>query len=57
MLLFVRDRYASGAADYPAPAENDYVIRDFKFGSGETPPELRIHYRTIGRNEQAKIWR
>jgi homoserine O-acetyltransferase len=37
------------AADYPAPAENDYVIRDFKFTSGNTLPELRIHYRTIGK--------
>jgi homoserine O-acetyltransferase/O-succinyltransferase len=38
-----------GAAEYPAPAENDYVIRDFKFASGETLPELRIHYRTLGK--------
>src|ERR1043166_5816402 len=37
------------AADYPAPAEGDYVIRDFKFASGETVPELKIHYRTIGK--------
>src|SRR3989440_985915 len=37
------------AADYPAPAEGDYVIRDFKFTSGETMPELKIHYRTIGK--------
>lgn len=36
------------AADYPAPVEGDYVIKDFKFCSGETLPELRIHYRTIG---------
>jgi homoserine O-acetyltransferase len=36
------------AADYPAPAESDYVARDFKFTSGETLPELRIHYWTIG---------
>jgi homoserine O-acetyltransferase len=36
------------AADYPAPTENDYVIRDFKFASGETLPELRIHYRVLG---------
>jgi homoserine O-acetyltransferase len=36
------------AAEYPAPAEGDYLIRDFKFASGETLPELRIHYRTIG---------
>jgi homoserine O-acetyltransferase len=38
-----------GAADYPAPTEDDYVIRDFKFASGETLPELRIHYRVIGK--------
>src|SRR5947207_1273544 len=37
------------AAEYPAPAEGDYVIRDFKFSSGEALPELRIHYRTIGK--------
>ena len=37
-----------GAGDYPAPAESDYAIRDFKFTSGETLPELRIHYRTLG---------
>ena len=37
------------AAEYPAPAEADYVIRDFKFASGETLPELKIHYRTIGK--------
>src|SRR5437763_6336330 len=36
------------AAEYPAPAEADYIVRDFKFTSGETLPELRIHYRTIG---------
>ena len=36
-------------AEYPAPTEGDYVIRDFKFASGETLPELKIHYRTIGK--------
>ncbi|HZE13058.1 MAG TPA: hypothetical protein VE086_04810, partial [Chthoniobacterales bacterium] len=37
------------AAEYPAPTEGDYIIRDFKFTSGETMPELKIHYRTIGK--------
>jgi len=37
------------ASDYPAPTEGDYTIRDFKFASGETLPELRIHYRTLGK--------
>lgn len=36
------------AADYPAPVEADYVIRDFRFSKGETLPELKIHYRTLG---------
>jgi homoserine O-acetyltransferase/O-succinyltransferase len=36
------------AADYPAPAEADYVIHDFRFASGESLPALRIHYRTLG---------
>ncbi len=36
------------AADYPAPAEGDFVARDFVFRSGEKLPELRLHYRTIG---------
>src|SRR2546430_10442548 len=39
---------ALDAAEYPAPIEADYIIRDFKFASGETLPELRIHYRTLG---------
>jgi homoserine O-acetyltransferase len=28
--------------------EADFVIRDFRFASGETLPELRIHYTTLG---------
>jgi homoserine O-acetyltransferase/O-succinyltransferase len=30
------------------PTQGDYVIKDFKFASGETLPELKIHYRTFG---------
>jgi len=26
-----------------------FVIKDFRFASGETLPELRLHYRTLGR--------
>lgn len=36
------------AADYPAPVEGDFTIRDFHFHSGETLPELRLHYTTVG---------
>src|SRR5437868_1182283 len=41
-----------GASDYPAPAESDYTIRDFRFTSGETLPELHLHYRTLGKPEK-----
>ena len=36
------------AADYPAPKQGDWVAKDFKFHSGETMPELRLHYTTVG---------
>ena len=36
------------AADYPAPKQGDWIARDFKFHTGETMPELRLHYTTIG---------
>ncbi|HJY86084.1 MAG TPA: alpha/beta fold hydrolase [Candidatus Acidoferrales bacterium] len=31
-----------------APREGDFVVRDFHFKSGETLPELKLHYRTLG---------
>src|ERR1051325_4691231 len=34
--------------NYPTPVEGDYVIKEFHFRSGETLPELNMHYRTIG---------
>jgi homoserine O-acetyltransferase/O-succinyltransferase len=42
----------ASAADYPTPTEGDYTIRDFKFASGQTLPELRLHYRTLGKPEK-----
>jgi len=36
------------AADYPTPVEGDFVAKNFKFGSGETLPELKLHYTTVG---------
>jgi homoserine O-acetyltransferase len=35
-------------APAPSVVEGDFVIRNFRFTSGETLPELRIHYRTLG---------
>jgi homoserine O-acetyltransferase/O-succinyltransferase len=37
------------AADYPAPQEGSYVAKDFRFSDGTTMPELRLHYRTVGK--------
>jgi homoserine O-acetyltransferase len=39
-----------GRAQFQPPpvTESDFVIKDFRFNSGETLPELRIHYRTLG---------
>jgi len=36
------------AAGYPDPVQSDFVVRDFRFASGESLPELRLHYFTIG---------
>src|SRR5215467_3300579 len=36
------------AADHPAPKDGDWVVRDFRFHTGEVLPELRIHYTTVG---------
>ena len=34
------------------PAEGDYVVKDFRFASGESLPELRLHYATFGHPER-----
>ena len=39
---------AAHAAHYPAPTEGDFTIKNFHFASGETLPELKLHYRTLG---------
>jgi homoserine O-acetyltransferase len=51
-LLLIIATSKAFAADYPAPTEGDFTIRDFKFASGETLPELRLHYRTLGKPEK-----
>jgi homoserine O-acetyltransferase/O-succinyltransferase len=36
------------AQQLPTPVEGDFTIRDFRFESGESLPELKLHYRTLG---------
>ena len=56
----------SVAAPAPPPAvgarwpirEGDFVVRDFRFASGETLPQLRLHYTTLGeprRDAQGRV--
>lgn len=39
---------AASAAAYPAPKEDSWVVRDFRFHTGEVLPELRLNYSTVG---------
>ena len=36
------------AADYPAPKEGDWIAKEFKFSTGETLNDVRLHYTTVG---------
>lgn len=47
-LILLATACCSQAADYPPANQGDYLIKDFCFASGETLPEVRIHYRTFG---------
>lgn len=38
----------STQATYPAPVGGDFIIRQFRFRSGEVVPELTLHFTTIG---------
>jgi len=43
--------FAQAPSQYPV-IEGDYVAHNFKFKSGEQLPELRLHYRTLGKPER-----
>jgi homoserine O-acetyltransferase/O-succinyltransferase len=36
------------AQSYPTPVEGDFVARNYRFESGETLAEVKLHYRTVG---------
>jgi homoserine O-acetyltransferase len=46
MLLAVAGLTAS--AQDVQPVQGNFIVRNFKFQSGEELPELRLHYRTLG---------
>ena len=47
LLLWSGPTVAS-AQSFPPPAERDFVVRNFTFASGESLPEITLHYRTVG---------
>ena len=56
--LLVSPSALGQAAKWPGTAEGDYVAKNFKFRSGETLPELRLHYTTLGkpvRNAEGQV--
>ena len=36
------------AATYPEPKPGDFIVHNFQFKSGESLPELKLHYYTFG---------
>ena len=57
-LSFGMSQAALAQTAWPNEKQADYIIKDFHFASGETIPELRIHYTTLGtpkRNAASEI--
>lgn len=48
LLLALFEFFVVSALAAQQKTESDFVIRDFHFRSGETLPELKIHYVTLG---------
>jgi homoserine O-acetyltransferase/O-succinyltransferase len=49
---------AASPADLDSrPLEGDYVLHDFHFASGETLPELRLHYTYLGKPKRDVLGR
>jgi homoserine O-acetyltransferase len=48
IVLMMLTSVALGAEE-PAVHEGDFVLKNFRFASSETLPELRLHYRTLGK--------
>jgi homoserine O-acetyltransferase len=46
--VLVLTSIAAMAADYPTPEQGEWIVRNFKFHTSETMPEVKLHYTTIG---------
>src|SRR5215472_4157011 len=58
LILFSEFPAAGQQATTPAATEGDFVVKNFQFHSGESLPELRLHYTTLGKptkNAQGRV--
>ena len=58
LLLLLCGSSAAAAQSFPTPERHDFIAKNFRFQNGETLPQVRIHYRTIGtpvRDARGKI--
>ncbi len=58
LISFAAVLKAQQPSSSPTPKEGDYVSRDFHFKSGDTMPEVRIHYAAFGtpaRNASGRV--
>ncbi|MHB8656165.1 MAG: alpha/beta fold hydrolase [Terriglobia bacterium] len=58
LLALVALAAVTARAQQPATHEGDFIVHNFRFKSGETLPELRLHYLTLGkpaRNAQGRL--
>src|SRR5690349_8289667 len=58
LVLFREGPVAGQQAATPATTEGDFVVKNFQFRSGESLPELRLHYTTLGKpvkNAQGRV--
>jgi homoserine O-acetyltransferase len=46
--MFILYAGVAAAAHFPAPAAGDFILTNFQFHSGQTLPEVRLHYLAFG---------
>ncbi len=48
LMVIVMTTTSAIALDYPAPRQATWIVKDFRFTTGETLSELKLHYATLG---------
>jgi homoserine O-acetyltransferase/O-succinyltransferase len=47
-VIFAMTPLTALAADYPAPQQDDFIAKNFRFHTGEVMVDLKLHYATLG---------